>query len=52
MPFMDWAIHMIQWWLQKEAWIYILANLKKLPKFELDSEIGFHEVGIASNRLS
>jgi hypothetical protein len=30
MPLINWAIHMIQWQLQKVAGIYNLANLLKI----------------------
>lgn len=47
---MNWATHVLQCFLQKDAIMKIGANLEKKTKFGLQIEIHLYEVGIASNR--
>jgi len=51
MPLIIWAIHMIQWFLQKGALIYIMADLKNNLSSDYMSATWLYEDGIASNRL-
>jgi len=41
MPFIGWAIHMIQWYLQGVAGICILANLKKYLGSDCNLKLGY-----------
>ena len=52
MTLMNWATHVLQWQLQKEAIVQTGANPKKLSQFGLLSATREHEVGITSNRGS
>jgi hypothetical protein len=51
MAFMDWATHVLQWLLQKDAFVKAIANLKNNRRFEVSVETYRYEVGIASNRI-
>lgn len=46
MVFIDWAIDVLHWDFQKDA----IANLEKILRCRLFSEIRKYEGGIASNR--
>lgn len=50
MTLINWATHVLQYFLQKEAIMRIRANLQKKIKYELQIETYLYEVGIVSNR--
>ena len=52
MTLMDWATHVLQGRLQREAMMRVGANPKRSPQFRLLSATREHEVGITSNRGS
>jgi len=51
MAFTDWATHVLQWLLQKDAFVKAIADLKDNRRFEIFVETYGYEVGIASNRI-
>ncbi len=52
MPFISWATHVLQWFVQREANSQGGADPKSKSKFGSQAETRLREVGIASNRGS